>query len=490
MLVFKFNTATSLTELIEGDGWAHPEVFVGNPDAVAATRQCLRDAVKIAHDSKGKPDDPFGYFRDVVAGPPGWTGLLSFNAPINGNGMPADLQMLFAGIDGQLRAHHFGVELPGVRADPAGPAIEESSLFGVIHYQEPAPAVTGDYGFAVEELNVAIAKTTVTEFQAKVAVTINTLFGRSVTLQPPSNSPANTLRLTGRYQKHGAVGTPDLRATRAGGLRVHRTGPSGPGAGPAPGQQRHPDPDRLDPKAGSAADPGSTISTRFSLGGMLSFQADPFPGIAGLDLFSYGYQGQGVGMSGVALTISCELNADGSRTGPPMITADLGATSLSDNASAQRPGSLVNLLPLTLDGFLQNAEDGLTASALGATALNVVELAPASNPGPDQAAQQSRQTNAPQYALRFRLPLGSLGALSDVHASLDAWLVLGKLGPSAYTPDDDGAGVFVQLPALSAGALGFNLEGLLKTTFGDANLMRVPLPAGGAVLWCCSTTSR
>ncbi|MGH6692366.1 MAG: hypothetical protein ACREF4_16990, partial [Gammaproteobacteria bacterium] len=40
------------------------------------------------------------------------------------------------------------------------------------------------------------------------------------------------------------------------------------------------------------------------------------------------------------------------------------------------------------------------------------------------------------------------------------------------------AAVLVQLPQAMAGYGGFNLQGILQTTFGDANLLRVDLPRG------------
>jgi hypothetical protein len=45
-------------------------------------------------------------------------------------------------------------------------------------------------------------------------------------------------------------------------------------------------------------------------------------------------------------------------------------------------------------------------------------------------------------------------------------------------PDSDAAAVLVQLPQAMAGYGGFNLEGILKTTFGDANLLKVDLESG------------
>jgi hypothetical protein len=48
-------------------------------------------------------------------------------------------------------------------------------------------------------------------------------------------------------------------------------------------------------------------------------------------------------------------------------------------------------------------------------------------------------------------------------------------GPSNVIPDNDAAVILVQLPAVFGGAGGFALEGILRTTFGDANLLKVDI---------------
>ena len=66
----------------------------------------------------------------------------------------------------------------------------------------------------------------------------------------------------------------------------------------------------------------------------------------------------------------------------------------------------------------------------------------------------------------------SLGSLSEVHAGISASLMV-CWGPLSSTPDNDGFTLIVQLPQASGGYRGFDLQGLLKTTFGAANLMRL-----------------
>jgi len=490
ILVFKYATTLSLIDLIYAtEDWADPAYFVGGGDQVSAAQTTLLNALKVANDARTDVDDPFGDFRQLAADP-AWTGMLAFNAPINGNGMPSDLQMLFAGIDGQLKAHHFGVRMNRIRetTEPAPvPDISESSLFGVIYYGHgeaaarpplvqvsPADPDQPDYVFTVEELAVTIANSAVTQFHCRVGMTIEKLFGREVTLAGvgnPADVPANTVVVAGQYQRHGAVGTVTFNVSEKGAflfnpdggrVRVLESfGVTGASLVPVTSQ-----------------DTDKTVRSNFTLAGALAFAPDPFPGIKGLDLYSYGLGDagavEGVRIRGLSFAISFKLDATGKRDGPTTIAPDLTGLLAADNRLAQRKSALVRMLPLKLSAILHDP-DGIDPKTLGAMEVNVPELMNAAvpQPGPGNGSTLTTQvayvTSKPQYALQFAFPLGSLGALADGHASLDASLVL-AWGPSTFTPDNDGAAVFVQLPQVTAGAFGFNLQGLLKTTFGDANL--------------------
>jgi hypothetical protein len=505
VLVFKYASTLSLVDLIHTpQQWAEADYFVGDGKDQRDVRDTLAAALEIANAAQKDRDDPFGDFRGL-ANDPGWTGMIAFNAPINGNGMPADLQMLFAGIDGQLKAHHFGVQINRIRdsvdASPV-PEISESSMFGVIYHGHGEPADTPvsapaprdgakpDYAFTVYELAVAMKNSAVTQFHCRVGMTIDKLFGREVRLvgaRKRGDIAANTVMVTGQYQRHGDVGTVVFNAAESGQFLFNPDGDrvrvlasfSLTGASLVPVASQ-------DAKAARQA--GTTVRSRFTLEGALAFAADPFPGVKGLDLFSYGTQsaGQaaGVDLSGLAFAISCELDQNGTRVGSPQIVPELSGLRAAGNVEAQRKDALVSMLPLKLSAIMHN-EQGLDAKALGAMPVHVPELmgvtvsaqdAPGSEPRSNRA---SYVTSKPVYALQFALPLGSLGALADAHASLDASLVV-AWGPSTFTPDDDGAALFVQLPQVTAGAFGFSLQGLLKTTFGDANLGLVQTGKGPA----------
>lgn len=467
VLVFKFATSQSLAELIPTtSAWSLKEHFVGEEGEVTKTREALEKALEVAEEAKGRPNDPFEHFREI-AHRADWTGMLAFQCLVPAAGMPPDLQMLYAGIEGQLRAHHFGVELNRITRSEGKAEIVESSLFGAIYYQgtPKQSEATTEFEFTLRELEVTIRNSAVTEFHATVLLRANELFGRDVTLSPATDPP-NTITLAGQYQRHGTVGTVTFALAEPKEAVFDFSGsdlPAPPvrvleaisvtGASLVPVTTS-------DSSKGLEGQTETKITAQVTLEGGLRFAEAPIPGAPGLDLFSYG--APGIGFSGFGLRLSCTIYSEETK-GPTTIKPDLSAVVLSDpGKSARRPEGLVSKLPLTLKGLLHDEEAGLDPTKLGALPVNVIELA-----GP-----QGRTAPSPRYALQFSLPLGTLGALADAHASLEATLILGW-GPSSYTPDDDGIGVFVQLPFISAGAFGLDLQGLLKTTFGDANLMRV-----------------
>ncbi|WP_100448814.1 hypothetical protein [Glycomyces xiaoerkulensis] len=482
LLVVKRATDRSLTDLADSPAdWAEPAYFIGGPPAVSRARGTLRAALRTAEDAEGETDDPFGYFRDVIATSPGWTGIVAFNSPINGNGMPESFQMLFAGIDGRLTAHHFGVEANRIQRDRDGlPEIAESSLFGVVHYAPPASEVVPPdpkpFDFRVRELNVAVRNSAVTRFHAEVAMTINELFGRRVH-RATADAQDNSVAVTGRYLERDGIGTVAFEAADkvpfsfADGDAV-RVLEAFTVTGAA-----------ITPTSSAAAGDGTTVKSRFALDGELHFRPHPFPEgdggsgsggtrYADLDLFSYGTGsdrgGAGLRMNGLALDLTCVLGKDGKRVGDTEIAPDLGGVQVTHSPAALRDEGLAARLPVTTTGFLHN-ERGLTAAALRGQGVNLVQL----------AGERGHTTSSPRYALRMDLPLGTLGNLAEAAAGLDASLVLGW-GPNTYSPDDDAVGLFIQLPSVTAGTLGFELQGLLKTTFGDANLLQVRVtPKGG-----------
>ncbi len=487
ILIFKYNTSATLKELVAQPSlWAESGTFVGSD--IQATQKAILDYIKVAEDNSGASGDPFGYFN-TIANSADWTGILAMNCAINGNGMPPGLTMLLGGIPGQLRAHHFGIQTNRVTGSGTL-QLDQSSLFGLIYYKNENQlkgSQAADFQYAVETLTVVFSNSKITQFVAQVGLTINRLFGREVQLisepgiSPPP--PPNTLEITGQYQNQDGVGTLTFVTD-------------------SPILYKFPIPEdsarvldhvvfnqaSLVPVGTGNSSP-ELVEANFSLSGQLWFNPEPFPNSDGLDIFSYGtYDSPPVGMAftGLVVNIQFELDAEGATVpGSETLALQPSLLRFTPTSESIRPGSLLDSLPLQLSRFLYSPQ-GLSVSQLGATTIHVLQLegqnkaltpgSPGSPPSPVTKGYPY-VTTTPQFALVYDLPLGSLGSLSDVHAGLMAKLLL-AWGPSQVVPDIDGAAVLVQLPQVMAGYGGFNLQGILKTTFGDANLLKVDLPRG------------
>lgn len=486
VLIFKYNTSQSLADLAtRPDLWSNSQTFMKD---LAGTQQIILNALAQAGiespvDSPPDANSPFEFFWQI-ANDPSWTGVLALNCAIDGNGMPLDLQILLGGINGQLRAHHLGIQsTPGV-ANPTSPGAQSSSLFGVIHYPstpaEAAPAPASDaLAYEIEILNVVFANSKITQFHVVAGLTANQLFGRKVELS--GASPANTMSIPGQYQTQGAVGVVTFATTtpfvytfpiREGATRVL--------------QQVVFDSASLVPVSSTPMSAGTAVSARFQLNGGLFFNSEPFPK-TGIDLFSYGKDGSGLPFSNLTVEVNFTLDGNGvAIADTKKVTFDPSLITVTPSTDAIRDNSLLYSLPLQVSAV--DSGPALQSLASSSTPLHVLELE--GHPGevvtPVTPAVTSPETapgswpyvtSAPAFALEFDLPLGSLGSLSDVHAGIMARLLLGW-GPSQLVPDADAAAVLVQLPQLSAGYGGFNLQGILKTTFGDANLLKVELENG------------
>lgn len=509
IMVFKFNTTATLNELSQQHGlWTAAKSYNHDPAAVSAG---LQKAIAFAQAESLAPNDPFENFNRIV-NDKAWTGVLFFNARINGNGMPADLQMLLGGVNGGLRAHHIGIQgnLFDHRSSPVQLNIKKSSLFGVIFYEgasHPASPAIQDQpvDYEVEKLIVVFSNSAIAQFNTTVGLTLNQLFGRRVLKQndddaSPSLNP-NTLSIKGKYQAN-SDGVGHVIFNSDNGF-IYQVQPASESATHVIDHIRL-DRASLVPVSSTAGsgENSSLVVAQFILSGQLWFNPDPFPNSDKLDLFSYGNGSEGLQLSGLAVNIRFILDAEGAtEPGSKTVMLDISKLSAQPKNDAIRPDSLMYSIPLKFSGFL-SAEEGapLNAAKLSATSVNILQLEghspaqpltspmlltsagqPASpdtpvSPRVTPAIPVSYATSSARYALEYDMLLGSLGALG-ANARLNAKVIL-AWGPSATVPDNDAAALFVQLPQLSAGAGGFELEGILKTTFGDANLLKVDLDGG------------
>lgn len=507
ILIIKLDKRRSLRSMAtDPTSWTNGGAYVDDVKTIVGRLEVLFKAAENPDTPHG--EDPFGAFRAMLD-LKSWTGVIAFDAPIDGNGMPPDLQMLLGGIPGQLRAHHMGVQTNKVTDVKDGPSsVAQSAVFGVINYQrgphqEPVNAGK-DPEYEVAELIAQIANSSLVQLHITVDLIVHELLGRAVNLPVTKADPeGNTLSIKGRYQKHGNVGRVTFVAdapfvfsavkTGEGVIRVvdsiHVTHASlVPVTGGDRGEK---------PKGDDNA--GLHVEAHFTLAGQIFFEAAPFGTADGLDLFSYGRINdgpekitQGLSFSGLTVAVAFDLNNEGSMMSKSK-TVKLLENTLTPIATptAVRPESLLGSLPLRLTSFEVGDKKTQATVGKGAKAVNVLQLM--ASP-PDLKArknlvnQQAKgedveplpmpvspyTTSSPAYGLKYSVSLGSLGELSSGHADLSASLTI-AWGPSPTVPDNDAAAVLVELPSLAAGYQGFDLQGFIKTRFQDANLLKVDL---------------
>lgn len=464
IMVFKMGQQYSLRQFVQNtQTWANTGTLL--KDGVEAAQVALLSALAQAK-SPNSADDPFQNFRQI-ADDPNWTGLLIFNCPLDGSQMDPDFQMLFAGIDGPLIAHHIGVETNQTELTGTLFDINTSSLFGVINYKGQDTEATGEvYGFTVKELVIVFDNSTITAFHASVGLTVNQLFGRPVYLQGPNEGIPNTFYIQGQYQTIGGVGRVSFNSTNT---FIYQFNPDQNFVSAL--DQFAVTGASLEPLGNTDSGNQQIVKSRFTLNAQLFFSNPLTPGQEDVpDLFGYGVmdQGQSVGLSltGTAFDIQVTLDAQGQPvTGSQSVTIDTSNWAIQENKNAVRKDSVVAAMPFKLSSLLQSgSENKLDSKALGQV-VSIQQLA-------------GNGCTAPHYALKFELPMGTLGALSEAYASIDAYMVM-AWGPADTAPDNDGVSVYIQLPEVSGGLLGFNLEGIVKTVFGDANLMQVKLTDQG-----------
>ncbi|WP_148294287.1 hypothetical protein [Azospirillum sp. B506] len=482
ILVFKLTDSASFSDLaVAPERWTAASTLIGDAATVGVVQARLIAALQQAEDYDGQGGNPFTAFNNLVDDPT-WTGLIGFDVAIDGLGMPPDLLMVLGGISGSLTAHHVGIQSNTLVPTTASPAAMMSSLFGVIAYSNDAADAGGSppndpLAYSVQQLLVVIENTSIARFNAVIALTVNELFGRAVALRSAGTPGDNAIRLNGSYQSQGGQGS----------LVFNSTTPFVFDIVAAPRAVRILDSvtfnsATLAPFAsGTAATPGDTIVvSRMALGGQLFFAADPF-GTVPMDLFSFGSGDQGLAFDDFVVEITTTFDGAGgwvSTTCQPL--PDL--LQVQSSQQAIREGSLLGDLPLKPTGFAF-AEGGLDLGQTGAVPLHCPELmtgwrsggTPTTSPhDADNAALAPYVTSTPTYALTFDLPLGTLGALSSIQATLTAGFYLGW-GPSAVVPGSDAVSVWIKMPQLTAGSQGITLQGILSVVFGDANLVAVPV---------------
>lgn len=457
ILVIKLQEG-SLRELAADPArWTAAAEFNQDPAAARSRlRSILDEAVAL-----GETDAAFAPFARLVTGP--WNGVLFLRAKVPLEALPPQLQGLAAGIDpARFFAHHLGLQLTPVEGEAAGElAVGDSSLFGLIHYDDPEHQFGAaiPYAFKVLALKVRFENSVVAEFSSRVELMVNRLFDAAARL--PDGEAGNNLVLDGVYQRQGEEesyvflqeGSRRFQVD-SGALEEVETVKAQFVTVVPPG----------------GLPPGEPVRARFLLWGQLRFRE-----LAALDLFSFGVLRRPVGpppeeegedqpfeVTDGRLAfgnLAVEMSFDRER--PAEKTFAFNATALSFDLarSAPRPESLFHRFPLKLTGLVQ-AAPGVKTADLG--------FIPVSSPlAPGALAD-------PWYGLTFDIDLGSLGALSGGKL-LTVGLLAGWGGGADPTP------VFLgmKIPGTDGAKPQIPIEGVLKLTLKRIQLSVLSPPAGG-----------
>lgn len=449
--VFKFVPGVSARELIgDTDAWS---MLIGteSPEKIELIQKRLEDYLAMA-DAGG---DLFAAFRQMIDDP-NWNGLLIFNVPLVYQALPLDIQILLGGIEGPLRAHHFGVTVNQVEDRDSSTDLDHSSLFSVINYEAEFENPPKFPDFQVLIFNVRYANSELAVFDSQIAFSIKDLFGSPVTLKV---APETDFKATGTIVINGVYtlfedgtgslvfSTQDLRSysydADDGVLRV-LVAQSVTDATLVPIEQK--------------VNGNVTLATsKFKLSGLLDTKSD-----IGGDLFSYGEaDAQGVPTKGLAIAgyaFAMETRIEGETADLLSNVTDLAGMQVDQVLSKARAKSLERTFPTTIEA--------VTVSPSGLKPVNMGEW--------QVGVAGSDFTAAPIYSLTFDVPLGLLGLLLSLKTDLTAQLFVGWV-PGATKAASDKVGLLLRLPPEVSGPGGFKFQGIINSDFEYVQLKRFKL---------------
>ncbi|MBI1766472.1 MAG: hypothetical protein HYR56_34125 [Acidobacteria bacterium] len=445
--IIKFYDLSIAALLGQTSAWASGDFFNNGSAANAAS------VIQTIIAEADAGDSDFAAFFNAVNNPH-WNGILWLNVRAPLAELPPELAGLAVGIDqSRFRAHHVGINAAKINA-PATPGpitIAPSSIFGLIHYQAPAPLQPGlgDYQFEVAQLKVLFLNSAVAGFSSVIDLQINTLFGEAATLE---GTPDNIVKLYGVYQKHVVNGQTQesyLFQTQSGQAATFNMQSNVLNAVQLTKGQFV-----TVTSQNQGKDTAAQTVSQFVFWGLLDFRA-----LSGFDLFSFGRADKADAPAGLNFSkLVIEMDFDPAATPPtPQFTFDASQLAFDLAASTARANSFYQHFPLTVGGFTQ-AREGATPDGQGFMSV--------------QTPLNQSTLSYPWYSLNFNLNLGSPGALA-AQAGFIASLT------AAWSPVAASGGAYqvftgLKLPGSSGAKREISIEGLFNITFKTLALIAKP----------------
>lgn len=451
VMVLKY-AQQSLEDLIKDLSlWSAPGSSFNNG---AETQAILLKSIAEAENNADQPE--FQYFLNTVL--QDWNGIIFFNCDVPPGEFPPEIRGLIAGIDiEQFKAHHLGVNLSPVKVLEGKIKITDSTLFGLIYYEDTEYLVyrSNPYDFKVLYLRVLFANSEISSFSSQIQLLVAELFGERSSLT--GSDHGDNIILNGVMQKHGDEEsyTFTKQGTDVFTIESHV----------------------LDTVVINQAqfitlpedEKSDLVASQFLFWGTLRFQQLPE-----FDLFSFGpgptgSTGPSGGLQYSNLLISMAYGAEGP-TGPTGPTGASGASEPDETAtdettfafeseqmvfdpgsSTARPQSLYRRFPLQVFGMLQG-DAQRKPSDLGFISM-------------DSPLQTGPLGNV-WYGLQMSLSLGSQGSLAP-KGTFNATL-LAAWAPSAEAYN---VAVAIQLPGSQRDSKTLIIEGPLKLSIGKLMLL-------------------
>ena len=424
--------------------WTMLECFNAYP--VLTQQQLLaviadaREHVRSDVDAPGGSTTDYAYFVHTVLDDPRWNGVLFLRAHVPVESLPDELDNLRPGIDPSLLfAHHLGVNQTNVRSEGGTLVPGDSSLFGLIRYNDTirAPAAPpANYAFQVLDLEVEFANSAMQNFSSRVVALVQNLFGAPATGRDPDYGSA--LVLTGAYQRWESKvvyvfhnenwNTFDLADAVLKSVTITRVEMASHSAAPTAN--------------GAGA---SMRATRFNLRGSLVFRTlSSALTPKAFDLFGF----DALGFSGLTLLMTYPADA------PRAATFALDATGVELDPSSARPRaeSFPRHFPVTTRALTSSAATP-DPGMLGFMPVQL-PLVDTQRLGPDW------------FGVLLNLNLGTPGALSSL---VDLTATVGLF----WSPDTKNLRVQVglKLPGSTGGRNELSLMGVLKLSIYSTQLL-------------------
>lgn len=444
VLVLKFAGRSLLDLAGDTTTWALGATLNGGSASSLASAQqrllaFLQDAV-----SRSATDPDFVPFA-TVAQDTAWNGVLVLDCDVPLDGLPEQMSGLAAGIDpAQFRAHHLGVNVTPVVVDGTTLTPQDSSLFGLVFYDDPADLTgTNDpYRFKVNTLKVRFENSAVVSFSSRIELLVNELFADPVTLQ--GSEHGNNLVLDGVYQRQGT--TSSYVFATSGDNVFTATSAALDSVDVVKAQFVTVVP------SDQAEQQGTPAESRFLLWGNLRFRQLAF------DVLSFGNAADGSTTGSLAFAnLFVDLTFQPSDpAGTSVYTFDATRLAIDTAGSAPRPASVFAAFPLTLTGFV-HALPPATSSATPTTPASLGYLGV-------QIPLPGAALNPPWFGLVANLALGSAGALA-AKAGFAATLL------AAWAPGTEpNVAVGLSLPGTGGSQKLLSLESVLKLKIQDLSL--------------------